>query len=196
MPLVNTPSLIALARSGFVVSFPTDTVPALAVLPGQGEQIYRLKQRPQHKPLILMAATWTELQPYLEGRHPAWEKAVSDYLPGALTIVLPASPLGRSLNQTDTIGIRIPAFPIALNILQQTGPLLTTSANLSGTDPLPSMRAIAATFPSVFAWGEGEPDRVFGSGKPSTVVKWEQNQWQILRQGEVKLAEQTTEIDG
>lgn len=186
MPLVNTPTLVALARSGFVISFPTDTVPALAVLPGQGEKIYQLKQRPQDKPLILMAAAWAELQPYLDGIHPAWQAVSDRYFPGALTMVLPASPLGQSLNQIDTIGVRIPASPIALGILQQTGALLTTSANRSGTDPLETMQSIAKTFPTVFVWGDGETDRVLGSGKPSTVVKWEHSQWQILRQGDIE----------
>ncbi|MCA1903715.1 MAG: L-threonylcarbamoyladenylate synthase [Cyanobacteria bacterium KgW148] len=179
MPLVSTAVVVAGARSGTVVAFPTDTVPALAVLPGLGTKIYHLKQRSIHKPLVLMAASWSQLQDFIQGRHPQWEQVVSDYLPGALTIVLPA-------REQDTIGMRIPQSTIALGILQQTGPLLTTSANISGKTPLLTMTAIAAQFPSVLALGDQDPDRLWGSGQPSTVIKWEQDRWQVLRQGEVK----------
>lgn len=182
MPLVNTAVLVAAARSGRVVAFPTDTVPALGVAPQSAQKIYQLKQRPQSKPLILMAATWTELRIYVEGSHPAWERAVSRYLPGALTLVLPANDLGKALNQVDTIGVRIPHAKIALGILQQTGALLTTSANPSGTAPLLTMPAIAQVFPSVFSLDNHSTEP---GGKPSTVIKWEQNQWQVLRQGDV-----------
>ncbi len=181
MPIVSTPVLIAAARSGHVVSFPTDTVPALAVLPSLGTKIYALKQRPENKPLILMASTWTELQEFIAGDHPAWARVVQRYLPGALTLVLPANDRGQVLNHTDTIGVRIPRSPIALGILQQTGPLLTTSANLSGSPPLTTMATIADTFPSVFVLDRESRSQ----GRPSTVIKWIGNGWQVLRQGDV-----------
>ena len=180
MPLVSTAVVVAGARSGAVVAFPTDTVPALAVVPGLGTKIYHLKQRPIHKPLVLMAASWSHLQDFIQGSHPQWEQVVSAYLPGALTIVLPA-------REQDTIGVRIPKSTIALGILQQTGPLLTTSANLSGEAPLLTMKTIGAQFPDVLALGDQEPERVWGSGQPSTVIKWEHDRWQVLRQGEVAL---------
>ncbi len=186
MPLVSMAALVAAARSGMVVAFPTDTVPALAVAPQSGKKIYDLKQRPLHKPLILMAADWKELKEYIEGSHPQWERVVGHYLPGALTIVLPANDRGKALNQTDTIGVRIPADPIALSILQQTGALLTTSANFSGAEPLLTMAAIAQAFPTVFSL---DKERNEPGGRPSTVIKWEQNQWQVLRQGDVNFTD-------
>jgi len=181
VPIVSTPVLIAAARSGHVVSFPTDTVPALAVLPHLGTKIYALKQRPDHKPLILMASTWTELQEFIAGTHPEWTQVVRRYLPGALTLVLPANDRGQALNHTATIGVRIPRSPIALGILQQTGPLLTTSANLSGSPPLTAMATIVDTFPSVFVLDRES----MSQGRPSTVIKWIGNGWQVLRQGDV-----------
>ncbi|MEB3161322.1 MAG: Sua5/YciO/YrdC/YwlC family protein, partial [Synechocystis sp.] len=57
MVLVSQADLIQGAIAGQVVSFPTDTVPALAVRPDQSGLIYQLKQRDLNKPLILMAAT-------------------------------------------------------------------------------------------------------------------------------------------
>jgi L-threonylcarbamoyladenylate synthase len=113
-------------------------------------------------------------------------------LPGSLTLVLPASEkVPKVLNPKDpsTIGIRVPAHAIAREILGRTGVLATTSANLSGQEPLLTPEAIMTTFPSVTvlapterqAWG------IINSGQPSTVARWQCQRWDILRQGAVFL---------
>jgi L-threonylcarbamoyladenylate synthase len=84
---------------------------------------------------------------------------------------------------SQTIGVRVPNLKIALDILTETGPLATTSANLSGQPPLETMEAINQAFPQVFTL---DGDYV-GSGQPSTVAKWTNQGWEILRQGSVKL---------
>lgn len=61
MVQVSLGSLVAGAKAGKLVSFPTDTVPALAVLPEQGEFIFTAKQRSYEKPLILLAARASQL---------------------------------------------------------------------------------------------------------------------------------------
>ena len=58
--LVSQNELIQKAIAGAVVSFPTDTVPALAVKPDNAALLYQVKQRPETKPLILMGASWIE----------------------------------------------------------------------------------------------------------------------------------------
>ena len=195
MPLVSFSELIAAAQAGEVVSFPTDTVPALACLPTMGDAIFRLKERPLHKPLILMAATRQDLEPYLGGTPPAqaqWQELMERYWPGALTLVLPAAPsLPLALNplQDGTVGVRVPNCPQALEILKLTGPLATTSANLTGAPPCQTLAAIAYQFPSVLVLA-GSPQTIqqpLGSGKSSTVAQWTTSSWQILRQGEVIL---------
>lgn len=88
-----------------------------------------------------------------------------------------------------TIGLRVPDCQIARQILQRTGPLATTSANLSNQPPLTSLSAIARQFPTVLTLrSEGlEPDQSI-SEIPSTVIKWQADSgWEILRQGGVKL---------
>ena len=67
MPLVTQAELIKNAIAGKVVSFPTDTVPALAVLPEKADLIFEIKQRSTDKPLILMAATIDEIWDYVLG---------------------------------------------------------------------------------------------------------------------------------
>ena len=128
--------LIKAAKAGKMISFPTDTVPALATIPRQAELIYAAKQRSFDKPLILMAAKAEDLWDYVQGgnrEYQIWQKIVNQNWPGALTLVLPASdkvPRVMNPQEPTTIGIRVPNHPIAQTILAQTGPMATTSANL------------------------------------------------------------------
>jgi len=195
MTQVSIDSLIQGAISGdYIVSFPTDTVPALAAKPDQSELIFVAKRRSQDKPLILMAASAEALWPYVQGS-PAelnlWQQVAGCYWPGALTLVLPASEkVPAAMNSIDrtTIGVRVPNFPLALKILEQTGPLATTSANLSGQPPRLSVAEIEALFPEVLTLVPSElPTAITASSLPSTVAKWTGSNWEILRQGAIEL---------
>ncbi len=194
--------LVQAARSGQLISFPTDTVPALAARPDQAAKIFEAKQRSFDKPLILMAATPDDLWPYVSGideERAVWQKVAEQYWPGALTLVLPASeqlPDGINPTGTQTVGIRIPNSAIARHILSQTGVLATTSVNKSGQPPLLTAKDIDAFFPQVnvmpddlcaqlMAELEGSQSTDQG-GVPSTVVLWQAEDWKILRQGGVE----------
>ena len=195
MTQVLIDSLIQGAISGdYIVSFPTDTVPALAAKPDRSELIFVAKRRSQDKPLILMAASAEALWPYVQGS-PAelklWQQVAKSYWPGALTLVLPASekvPVAMNSIDRTTIGVRVPNFPLALKILEQTGPLATTSANLSGQPPRLSVAEIQALFPEVLTLVPSElPTAITASSLPSTVAKWTGSNWEILRQGAIEL---------
>ncbi|MEG4233248.1 L-threonylcarbamoyladenylate synthase [Microcoleus sp. Pol11C3] len=194
MTQVSIASLIQGAISGdYIVSFPTDTVPALAARPDRSELIFAAKRRSQDKPLILMAASARALWPYVQGS-PAelklWQQVGESYWPGALTLVLPASakvPAAMNLIDPTTIGVRVPNLPLALKILEQTGPLATTSANLSGQPPLESVAEIEAQFPEVLTLVPSELTAATASSLPSTVAKWTGSDWKILRQGTIEL---------
>ena len=194
MTLVSLVDLIAGARAGLLVSFPTDTVPALASLPEQAPLIFEAKQRSQDKPLILMGSCAEDLWPYVQGSEnelQIWQEVAHSHWPGALTLVLPASDkVPKQMNPSDpsTIGIRVPQSAIAQNILAQTGPLATTSANFSGQQPLQKLAEISQQFPEVLTLEPTEFNgEISGIGVPSTVSKWTGTNWQILRQGTVKL---------
>lgn len=213
MPPVSLAELVAAARLGDrLISFPTDTVPALAVRPDRAALIFAAKQRSQTKPLILMAANPADWWAYVQGsaaEQAIWRQVTEHYLPGALTLVLPASDrLPPEINPTDptTIGLRVPDHAIARYILSMTGPLATTSANRSGQPPLQTMADINAQFPEVLTLHPSdlaslppninlaEPQSQLRSplptsGIPSTVVKWTGNGWTILRQGSVNFEE-------
>jgi L-threonylcarbamoyladenylate synthase len=210
MPQVSLSEFIAAVQAGDLVSFPTDTVPALASRPDRGDRIFHLKQRSQTKPLILMGANLQDLLPYVTytpAELTIWSEVVEQHWPGPLTLVLPASdrvPLVMNPQQTGTIGIRVPNHPLARYLLERTGPMATTSINRSGQPPLETMTNIAQQFPEVTilskeALGDVYPllsgtkppssDRPQGSGLPSTVIRWQGQGWEILRQGEVQLTD-------
>lgn len=195
MVLVSIDTLIQGAISGNLVSFPTDTVPALAARPDRAELIFAAKRRSLDKPLILMGATFRSLLPYLRGSNEQlqlWQQVAQEYWPGALTLVLPASDrVPRAMNPGDptNIGVRIPNCDLAQKIMTQTGPLATTSANLSGEPPVTQMAGINVQFPDVLTLSlSHEQEMAFASGVPSTVARWNgTDSWEILRQGAVKL---------
>lgn len=178
------------------MSFPTDTVPALAVRPDCSDLVFAAKQRSPEKALILMGASGEALWQFVEGTTAEleiWQQVAQQHWPGALTLVLPASAqVPAAMNPTDptTIGLRVPSSRIAIAILSQTGALATTSANRSGQPPLQTMAEIEAEFPDVLTL---EPAAFIAAdtvtiGVPSTVAKWTGRSWQILRQGSIQLA--------
>ncbi len=180
-------SLVSKLKEGSAVLFPTDTLPALAALPEHADQLWELKKRSLDKPFVLMGATTEDLfqlvkAPSLED---AWLIA-ENYWPGALTMVLPASgPVVDALNPgMSTIGMRIPACSLARDFLSRSGPLATTSANLSGSSPAVSAKEASNLFPGLPLLGP-VPWPV-SSGNASTVIAWEASgDWQLLRKGAV-----------
>lgn len=191
---VSIPELIAGAKAGKLVSFPTDTVPALASLPTRADLIFAAKGRSLDKPLILMGATLADLLPFVAGTRAevaVWQSVAAAYFPGALTLVLPASDrLPRQMNPLNptSVGIRVPNHSLARKILTATMPLATTSVNLSGQAALINLEEINRQFPEVLVPDTTELISMpLGAGTPSTVAQWTGTGWQILRQGEVQL---------
>jgi L-threonylcarbamoyladenylate synthase len=199
MPQVSFNQLISeVSTNTNLISFPTDTVPALAAHPHHADLIFAAKQRSLEKPLILMAADLQDLWAYVAGsaaERAFWQQVADQHLPGALTLVLPASDrVPPTLNPKDptSIGVRVPNHAIARAILAQTGPLATTSANRSGEPTLQTMAEVAAQFPQVLMLKPDEglddlPTAKPPSGLPSTVARWTGSSWEILRQGAVVL---------
>ncbi|MBD2092691.1 L-threonylcarbamoyladenylate synthase [Microcoleus sp. FACHB-1515] len=198
MPQVTLAEWIAAAQQGdSLLSFPTDTVPALAVRPDRAELIFAAKQRSQTKPLILMGATANDLWPFVQPLEPQWQQAADRYWPGAVTLVLPASDrLPPAINPADptSVGLRVPNHPIARHLLAQTGVLATTSVNRSGEPALLHFDQINTQFPNVKTLQPSEIDRLERSGfdnpppsgLPSTVAQWTIEGWKVLRQGNIE----------
>ncbi|MFN9736829.1 MAG: Sua5/YciO/YrdC/YwlC family protein, partial [Microcystis sp.] len=84
MPTGSLNEIVHAALSGQVVSFPTDTVPALAVSPPYSSLIFAAKKRTFDKPLILMAASAADLWDYVKGNQEEreiWQQMTEKHWP-------------------------------------------------------------------------------------------------------------------
>ena len=139
------PRLIAQAvealNKGGVVAYPTDTTYGIgcSILNKRGiERIYSIKQREKKKPFSFICADLSDIARYARVSNYAF-KIMKRLLPGPYTFVLDATSIVPDLLLTKqkTVGIRIPANRICLAVVKQLGhPIVTTSANLSGEEPI------------------------------------------------------------
>ena len=130
-----------LHRDGLVV-YPTDTIYGLGADALSDEavaEVYEAKHRLLSKP-ISIAVSDRDMLGALAVVTPVAEIFIEQFLPGPFTVVLKAKKLLPVVltGGTGMIGLRIPAHPIALELIQQfDGPITATSANLSGgKDPV------------------------------------------------------------
>ena len=191
MNLVDGKDALKTLKVGLPIIFPTDTLPAIGCLPKFSNIIYEFKKRDKNKPLILMGSEQKHLIDYVhESAKEDYENIASKYWPGALTIVIPASEKQTlSLTSNDlTIGLRIPNSYMAQSLLRETGPLLTSSANISGFKGSITVEGIALDFPSVKILGPIPWEK--SSGKASTIIVWKKSgDWRMIREGEVLVRE-------
>ena len=191
MNLINCKSALKTLRSGLPIIFPTDTLPAIGCLPKFSKIIYEYKKRDRNKPLILMGSKYKQLIDYVhESAREDFEKIASKYWPGALTMVIPASKQQNELltSKDHTLGLRIPNSSIAQSLIQETGPLLTSSANISGFTGSITAEGITLDFPSVEILGPIPWEK--SSGKASTIISWKKiGDWRLIREGEVFVKE-------
>ena len=191
MNLVDCKSALETLKSGLPIIFPTDTLPAIGCLPKFSNIIYKFKKRDKNKPLILMGSEQKHLIDFVhESAKEDYENIASKYWPGALTMVIPASEKQTTILTSNdlTLGLRIPNSDMAQSLIRETGPLLTSSANISGLKGSTAVEDIALDFPSVkilgpVPWGKC-------SAKASTIIFWEKcGDWRVIREGEVLVRE-------
>lgn len=134
---------LTVLRQGGVILYPTDTVWGIgcdATNPRAIERIYRLKQRAGTKSMIILVAREQDLLKYTAGPHPQ----VFDYLKKTdrPTTVIYESALGlpeNLVNADGTIAIRVVRDDFCRTLIKRLrAPLVSTSANLSGT-PAPNI---------------------------------------------------------
>tara|TARA_A100001388_G_scaffold179411_1_gene134347 strand:+ start:307 stop:888 length:582 start_codon:yes stop_codon:yes gene_type:complete len=191
MNLINCKSALETLTNGLPVIFQTDTLPAIGCLPKFSEIIYEFKKRDRNKPLILMGSEHQQLIDYVhESAKEDYEKIALKYWPGALTIVIPCSKKKTAIltSKDFTLGLRIPNSFMARSLMKETGPLLTSSANISGTTGSITVEGIALDFPSIDILGPAPWHQ--GSGKASTIISWVKNRgWRLIRQGDLLINE-------
>ena len=191
MNLVDCKNALKTLQSGLPIIFPTDTLPAIGCLPKFSNTIYEFKKRDRDKPLILMGSEYKQLIDYVhKSAKEDYENIASKYWPGALTMVIPASEKQtKILTSNDlTLGLRIPNSYMAKSLMKETGPLLTSSANISGFKGSITAEGIALDFPSVKILGPIPWEK--SSGRASTIIRWEKRRnWRLIRKGEVLVRE-------
>lgn len=176
--------------AGGLVIFPTDTVYGIGCDPTRETaiaRIYAAKGRPAHKPLSLHLATVAELLEYTDENVKANEAAKA-FLPGPLTIIVrrPAFVSPRVTAGGGTLGLRVPDHTLCRAILEATGPLAATSANISG-EP-------AYTGSAVGQGGLPDADLVVEAGPTprgvaSTVIDLSEDEPVLVREGSLPRAE-------
>lgn len=123
-------------RNGGLVAFPTETVYGLGANALNAEAVARIfaaKGRPAESPLIVHTGS-AEMARTLVKYWPRHATALAErYWPGPLTLVLPKHPNIPAVVTAglDTVGLRVPAHPIALALIREAGlPIAAPSANL------------------------------------------------------------------
>ncbi len=191
MNLVDNKSAFETLKRGLPIIFPTDTLPAIGCLPKFSKIIYEFKKRDRNKPLILMGSELKQLMDYVhKSAKEDFGNLASKYWPGALTIVIPSSEKQTSIltSRDYTLGLRIPNSYMAQSLMNETGPLLTSSANISGFKGSITAEGIALDFPSIEILGPIPWDNC--SGKGSTIISWNgSGDWKLIREGEVLVRE-------
>lgn len=189
---VNLAQAIAKLQQGELVAIPTETVYGLAGDARNDDalrQIYATKQRPADNPLIVHIASADQVTDWAAAFPPLAQKLADTFWPGPLTLVLKAKPEVSTIVRAGepTVGLRVPAHPLTLALLQQSGlSLAAPSAN--------QYTQISPTIPEHVERGLGEGVAVLDGGAcpvgiESTIVSVQGEDWQLLRHGMISAAE-------
>lgn len=178
---------VAALRDGGIVGVPTDTLYGIAADPFRQDAldtIFELKGRPGEKPLAILVASMDQAMDLAEFADRALDLA-DKHWPGALTLILPrldSAPDWLGHKGRRTVGLRCPDHPVALELLEAAGPLVVTSANLSGQQAALDNREAEDLFgDAVAVYLEGRAK----GGQASTIVDLTAPEPHVLRDGPV-----------
>ncbi len=183
----------AILRRGGLVAFPTETVYGLGADARSDTAVaavYRAKGRPAENPLIVHLRDLDEAGRLVDFPAPARLLAERCW-PGPLTLVLPrreGSVAAAASGGLDTLAVRVPAHPVAMDLLEAFGgPLVGPSANPSGR--------VSPTEPAHVLEGlDGRIDALLEAGAckigiESTIIGFDRGAATLLRSGAVPAAE-------
>lgn len=193
---INDDELIKVSNSikeGKIVVFPTETVYAIGVN-GLSEEtikrLYEVKQRDIHKPINLIVSSLEMINMVARDITPLEYKIIKEFLPGPLTIILKKKSIVPNIltNNGDTVGIRMPLNDIALKLSKYSNlPIAAPSANISNRPSGTNIKNIYNDFKdNVDIYIDDGESKI---GIASTIVKVENNEIIILREGVITLDE-------
>lgn len=182
--------VVELLRNDGVIAYPTDTIYGVgcSIFSKKGiDRIYDIKGRDRKKPLSFICCDLSDIARYAVVGNFAY-RTMKRLLPGPYTFVLKATKeVPRMMqNRQQQVGIRIPDSPVCLALVRELGhPIVTTSANLSGDEPMMDPDEIEAR------WGrllDGVVDGGLLMGEPSSVVELDDERAVVLRRGKGDVA--------
>lgn len=176
---------------GGLIVYPSDTVYGLGCDPVNNSAVNRLVEakRREERPISVLCSSTSAASELVELNRTALE-LTKKFWPGALTIV---APLKRSLplpihRGTGTLGVRVPAMPLCVALIEACGGWLTgTSANLSGS---PSARTAEEASNMLGDKIDLILDRGRLEGLESTVVRVVGDSVEVLRVGPVGISDE------
>ena len=184
---------VTILRQGGLVAYPTDTVYGLGACMSLSQavaRIYEVKERPLNAPLPLLLADISQLAEIVRTVPPLAWCFIRNFLPGALTLVLPKSDLVPAIitHGGNSVAIRIPNHPVPVALIKGLAePIVGTSANLSG-------RASPLTADEVYAQLGDKIDLIIDGGRcpggtESTIVDVTRETPVIRREGAISREE-------
>ncbi|EFE97399.1 L-threonylcarbamoyladenylate synthase type 1 TsaC [Serratia odorifera] len=151
-------SIITALNNQQVIAYPTEAVFGLGCDPDSEQalrELLALKQRPWEKGLILIAAEYDQLLPYIADSQlsESQRAAIFASWPGPVTWVIPAKPTTSTLltGHFNSLAVRVSDHPLVQQLCREFGkPLVSTSANLSGQEPCRSANEVLQQFGAAF----------------------------------------------
>jgi L-threonylcarbamoyladenylate synthase len=190
---------VAVLRNGGLVAFPTETVYGLgadAANPTAIERLYKAKGRPGDHPVIVHLASAEQLPLWARTVPPAAHRLAEKFWPGPLTLILPKQPQVsvRLTGGQDTLGLRVPAHPLAQRLLHAFGSgIAAPSANRFGRISATRAEHVHAEFGSTIDLVlEGGASDV---GIESTILDLSRDPPMLLRPGHITRAALETALD-
>jgi L-threonylcarbamoyladenylate synthase len=190
---IPTALLQRIAR-GEAVVYPTSTLPALGCRPEREalDRLYELKHRPADQPVSLAVSNLTQASAIAEIPE-GTDSLLQSFPTGSITLLMKAKHNLDARLGGDLVAIRVVAHPIAIQLLQEVGPLTATSANLSGAPP---EMACGKAANSLGLPVEAVLDSDCPGGLPSTLIRWHghaslssSERVEVLREGIVSESE-------
>jgi len=193
-------------KNGALVAFPTETVYGLGADATNAKavaRIYEVKGRPADHPLIVHVASMDAIGDWAIDIPEYAIKLARDYWPGPMTLILKRSELAQDFitGNQDTVGLRVPAQPIALALLKEFAKIggkaiAAPSANRFGAV---SPTTAAAVMDELIPYLNIDVDRILDGGPclvgvESTIINCIKSAPQILRPGAItkEMIEETT----
>ena len=173
-------------NNGDVIVYPTDTLYGFGVDATNSDAIQKLnKLKGRSQPLSIILEDISAISNYAKITNEI-KTETENLLPGQYTILLPSidselSPL--VFNSSPLVGIRIPNhfFPLALVKLFGK-PIITTSINRHGNEPLNDVTQVEIDFPNVDIFEDDDHT----TSRGSTIIDMSKSSFTIVRQGDGK----------